>query len=332
MSKEQICELVETIDLADSNELVNVSEETIKGNAEEVSGGIQPFSYDQLEQLLDQKSKHTTEDTVRTYLQEIGKIKLLTKEQEFDLARQIQKGCDISQQALAIANLRLVVSIAKKYAGRGILFLDLIQEGNMGLIRAVEKFDYTKGYKFSTYATWWIRQAITRAIADQSRTIRVPVHMVETINKIRKATRKLFQELFRKPTDEEIADYVEFPIEKVEEIRIISQQPLSLETPLGDEDGHSIVEFVEDNSFQVAQETMSLESLRQVLDEVINELTEREARVLRLRFGFEDGKVRTLEEVGWIYQVTRERIRQIESKALEKLRHPKRLSKLKSYF
>ena len=334
MPKEKTCEKIDVDMIASVNlkeEIIELAPDEFQLSAEAKIETEEVVSMEHLDQLLQAKQSSSTEDTVRTYLQEIGKIKLLKKEEEFDLARNMQKGCEISKQALAVANLRLVVSIAKKYTGRGILFLDLIQEGNMGLIRAVEKFDYTKGYKFSTYATWWIRQAITRSIADQSRTIRVPVHMVETINKIRKASRKLFQELSRKPSDQEIADFCELSIEKVEEIKKISQQPLSLEGPLGDEEGHSIVEFVEDDTFQLAQDEMSRESLRQVLDEVIDELTDREARVLRLRFGFEDGKVRTLEEVGWIYQVTRERIRQIESKALSKLRQPKRLSKLNGY-
>lgn len=334
MPKEKTCEKID-VDMIPSvslkEEIIELASEEFQIQTDEQIESEEVVSMEHIDQLLQAKHSSSTEDTVRTYLQEIGKIKLLKKEEEFDLAKNMQQGCEISKQALSVANLRLVVSIAKKYTGRGILFLDLIQEGNMGLIRAVEKFDYTKGYKFSTYATWWIRQAITRSIADQSRTIRVPVHMVETINKIRKASRKLFQELSRKPSDKEIADFCELSIDKVEEIKKISQQPLSLEGPLGDEEGHSIVEFVEDDTFQLAQDEMSRESLRQVLDEVIDELTEREARVLRLRFGFEDGKVRTLEEVGWIYQVTRERIRQIESKALAKLRQPKRLSKLNGY-
>ena len=334
MPKEKTCEKID-VDMIPSvslkEEIIELASEEFQIQTDEQIESEEVVSMEHIDQLLQAKHSSSTEDTVRTYLQEIGKIKLLKKEEEFDLAKNMQQGCEISKQALSVANLRLVVSIAKKYTGRGILFLDLIQEGNMGLIRAVEKFDYTKGDKFSTYATWWIRQAITRSIADQSRTIRVPVHMVETINKIRKASRKLFQELSRKPSDKEIADFCELSIDKVEEIKKISQQPLSLEGPLGDEEGHSIVEFVEDDTFQLAQDEMSRESLRQVLDEVIDELTEREARVLRLRFGFEDGKVRTLEEVGWIYQVTRERIRQIESKALAKLRQPKRLSKLNGY-
>ncbi|RAP32574.1 RNA polymerase sigma factor RpoD [Candidatus Marinamargulisbacteria bacterium SCGC AG-439-L15] len=286
----------------------------------------------QLDKIIQSKESMHADDAVKTYLKEIGKVHLLKKEDELELAKKMAEGCPISKQKLAVSNLRLVVSIAKKYTGRGILFLDLIQEGNLGLIRAVEKFDYTKGYKFSTYATWWIRQAITRAIADQARTIRIPVHMVETINKLRKVSRKLLQELSRKPSEEEIAEESGLSIEKVKEIIKISQVPLSLETPIGDEEGHLLGDFViEESTSNTPEHNLTKNSLKMGLNEVLADLTEREARVLRLRFGLEDGKDRTLEEVGVIYNVTRERIRQIEAKAFKKLRHPKRLEKLREY-
>ncbi|MDA1352858.1 MAG: RNA polymerase sigma factor RpoD [bacterium] len=284
-----------------------------------------------LERILNSRDSGSSEDAVKMYLKEIGRVKLLNKEEEHDLSRRMGEGCIVSKNKLAISNLRLVVSIAKKYTGRGILFLDLIQEGNLGLIRAVEKFDYTKGYKFSTYATWWIRQAITRAIADQARTIRIPVHMVETINKLRKVSRRLLQEFSRKPTEEEISQESGIPVDKVKEIIKIAQVPLSLETPIGDEEGHNLGDFVEDTGSNYPEFHLMKDSLRQGIEEVFGELTEREARVLRLRFGLEDGKPRTLEEVGRIYDVTRERIRQIEAKALKKLRHPKRIEKLKEF-
>lgn len=273
----------------------------------------------------------STEDTVKMYLKEIGKAKLLSKEEEFEIAKKMEEGCLLSKKILTVSNLRLVVSIAKKYTGRGILFLDLIQEGNQGLMRAVDKFDYRKGYKFSTYATWWIRQAITRAIADQARTIRVPVHMVETINKLRKSIRELMQDLGRKPTEIEISEYTGISIDKVQEIIGISQIPLSLETPIGDEEGNYLGDFVEDQSMESPDAVISKDNLKDGLNAVLSDLTEREARVIRLRFGFDDGKARTLEEVGNLFDVTRERIRQIESKALRKLRHPNRIKKLKEY-
>jgi RNA polymerase primary sigma factor len=273
----------------------------------------------------------STEDTVKMYLKEIGKAKLLSKDEELGIAKKMEEGCRHSKKVLTVCNLRLVVSIAKKYTGRGILFLDLIQEGNQGLMRAVDKFDYRKGYKFSTYATWWIRQAITRAIADQARTIRVPVHMVETINKLRKSIRELMQDLGRKPTELEISDYTGISIEKVQEIIGISQIPLSLETPIGDEEGNYLGDFVEDQSMESPDAVISKDNLKEGLNAVLSDLTEREARVIRLRFGFDDGKARTLEEVGNLFDVTRERIRQIESKALRKLRHPNRIKKLKEY-
>ena len=271
------------------------------------------------------------DDPVRMYLREIGRIPLLTFDQELELAKRILEDDDEARQQLAESNLRLVVSIAKKYVGRGMLFLDLIQEGNMGLIKAVEKFDYTKGFKFSTYATWWIRQAITRAIADQARTIRIPVHMVETINKLIRTSRHLLQQLGREPTPEEIAQEMEIPVEKVVEIQKIAQDPVSLETPIGEEDDSHLGDFIQDDDSPAPHDSAAYTLLREQLEEVMNTLTPREAKVLKLRFGLEDGKSRTLEEVGKEFQVTRERIRQIEAKALRKLRHPSRSKKLKDY-
>ena len=271
------------------------------------------------------------DDPVRMYLREIGRIPLLTFDEELYLAKRILKGDEEAKQKLAESNLRLVVSIAKKYVGRGMLFLDLIQEGNMGLIKAVEKFDYTKGFKFSTYATWWIRQAITRAIADQARTIRIPVHMVETINKLIRTSRHLLQQLGREPTPEEIAAEMEIPVEKVVEIQKIAQDPVSLETPIGEEDDSHLGDFIQDDDSPAPQDSAAYTMLREQLEEVMSTLTPREAKVLKLRFGLEDGKSRTLEEVGREFQVTRERIRQIEAKALRKLRHPSRSKKLRDY-
>ena len=271
------------------------------------------------------------DDPVRMYLREIGRIPLLTYDEELDLAKRVLQGDEDAKQKLAESNLRLVVSIAKKYVGRGMLFLDLIQEGNMGLIKAVEKFDYTKGFKFSTYATWWIRQAITRAIADQARTIRIPVHMVETINKLIRTSRHLLQQLGREPTPEEIAEEMEIPVEKVIEIQKIAQDPVSLETPIGEEDDSHLGDFIQDDDSPAPQDSAAYTMLREQLEEVMNTLTPREAKVLKLRFGLEDGKSRTLEEVGREFQVTRERIRQIEAKALRKLRHPSRSKKLRDY-
>ena len=271
------------------------------------------------------------DDPVRMYLREIGRIPLLTFDEELDLAKRILTGDEEAKQKLAESNLRLVVSIAKKYVGRGMLFLDLIQEGNMGLIKAVEKFDYTKGFKFSTYATWWIRQAITRAIADQARTIRIPVHMVETINKLIRTSRHLLQQMGREPTPEEIAKEMEIPVEKVVEIQKIAQDPVSLETPIGEEDDSHLGDFIQDDDSPAPQDSAAYTMLREQLEEVMNTLTPREAKVLKLRFGLEDGKSRTLEEVGREFQVTRERIRQIEAKALRKLRHPSRSKKLRDY-
>ena len=271
------------------------------------------------------------DDPVRMYLREIGRIPLLTYEQELDLAKRILEDDEEAKQKLAESNLRLVVSIAKKYVGRGMLFLDLIQEGNMGLIKAVEKFDYTKGFKFSTYATWWIRQAITRAIADQARTIRIPVHMVETINKLIRTSRHLLQQLGREPSVEEIAEEMEIPVEKVMEIQKIAQDPVSLETPIGEEDDSHLGDFIQDDDSPAPHDSAAYTLLKEQLEEVMNTLTPREAKVLKLRFGLEDGKARTLEEVGRQFQVTRERIRQIEAKALRKFRHPSRSKKLRDY-
>ena len=271
------------------------------------------------------------EDPVRMYLKEIGKVPLLTAEEEKELAMKMEAGDMEAKKRLAEANLRLVVSIAKRYVGRGMLFLDLIQEGNLGLIKDVEKFDYRKGYKFSTYATWWIRQAITRAIADQARTIRIPVHMVETINKLIRVSRQLLQELGREPTPEEIAEEMNMPVDRVREILKISQEPVSLETPIGEEEDSHLGDFIQDDNVPVPAEAASFTLLRDQLVEVLGTLTEREQKVLRLRFGLDDGRARTLEEVGKEFNVTRERIRQIEAKALRKLRHPSRSRKLKDY-
>ena len=273
----------------------------------------------------------TINDPVRMYLKEIGQIKLLTLEEESALADRVAADDKEAKSILAEANLRLVVSIAKRYVGRGMLFLDLIQEGNIGLMKAVEKFDVSKGYKFSTYATWWIRQAITRAIADQARTIRIPVHMVETINKVIRTSRLLLQRLGREPSEEELADELEMPVEKVMEIQKIAQDPVSLETPIGEEDDSHLGDFIQDDDSPAPQDAAAYTMLKEQLEEVMNTLTPREAKVLKLRFGLEDGKARTLEEVGREFEVTRERIRQIEAKALRKLRHPSRSKKLKDY-
>lgn len=271
------------------------------------------------------------EDPVRMYLKEIGKVPLLSAEREIELAKRMEEGDEDAKKELAEANLRLVVSIAKRYVGRGMLFLDLIQEGNLGLIKAVEKFDYHKGYKFSTYATWWIRQAITRAIADQARTIRIPVHMVETINKLIRVSRQLLQELGREPLPEEIAKELDMPVERVREILKISQEPVSLETPIGEEEDSHLGDFIQDDNVPAPAEAAAQTLLKEQLDEVLDTLTEREQKVLRLRFGMNDGRARTLEEVGKEFDVTRERIRQIEAKALRKLRHPSRSRKLRDY-
>ncbi|KAA0549381.1 RNA polymerase sigma factor RpoD [Bacillus suaedaesalsae] len=270
-------------------------------------------------------------DPVRMYLKEIGRVDLLSAEEEIELAKRIQKGDEEAKRRLAEANLRLVVSIAKRYVGRGMLFLDLIQEGNMGLIKAVEKFDFEKGFKFSTYATWWIRQAITRAIADQARTIRIPVHMVETINKLIRVQRQLLQDLGREPTPEEIGEDMDLTPDKVREILKIAQEPVSLETPIGEEDDSHLGDFIEDQDATSPSEHAAYELLKEQLEDVLDTLTDREENVLRLRFGLDDGRTRTLEEVGKVFGVTRERIRQIEAKALRKLRHPSRSKRLKDF-
>jgi len=292
---------------------------------------IESLSEDELvdpESLVDSFS---VDDPVRMYLKEIGKVPLLTPEEEIELAKRMAQGDKEAKKRMAEANLRLVVSIAKRYVGRGMLFLDLIQEGNLGLIKAVEKFDYTKGYKFSTYATWWIRQAITRAIADQARTIRIPVHMVETINKVMRVSRQLLQELGHDPSPEEIAEEMGMPVEKVREILKIAQEPVSLETPIGEEEDSHLGDFIPDEDASEPSEAASFTLLKEQLSEVLSTLTPREEKVLRLRFGLEDGRTRTLEEVGKEFNVTRERIRQIEAKALRKLRHPSRSKKLKDF-
>ncbi|RKD28278.1 RNA polymerase sigma factor RpoD [Lacrimispora algidixylanolytica] len=273
----------------------------------------------------------SVEDPVRMYLKEIGKVPLLSSEDEIELAKNIELGDDNAKQSLTEANLRLVVSIAKRYVGRGMQFLDLIQEGNLGLIKAVEKFDYRKGYKFSTYATWWIRQAITRAIADQARTIRIPVHMVETINRLVRVSRQLLQELGREPVPEEVAARADMQVERVREIMKVSQEPVSLETPIGEEEDSHLGDFIQDDQVAVPADAATFTMLHEQLMEVLDTLTEREQKVLKLRFGLDDGRPRTLEEVGKEFNVTRERIRQIEAKALRKLRHPSRSKKLKDY-
>ena len=293
---------------------------------------LKEVEYLKLDEITDTSYEGVNvDDPVRMYLREIGRIPLLTFEQELDLAKRILDGDEDAKKELAESNLRLVVSIAKKYVGRGMLFLDLIQEGNMGLIKAVEKFDYKKGFKFSTYATWWIRQAIKRAIADQARTIRIPVHMVETINKLIRTSRHLLQQLGREPTPEEIAEEMEIPVEKVMEIQKIAQDPVSLETPIGEEDDSHLGDFIQDDDSPAPHDSAAYTLLKEQLEEVMNTLTPREAKVLKLRFGLEDGKARTLEEVGREFEVTRERIRQIEAKALRKLRHPSRSKKLRDY-
>lgn len=273
----------------------------------------------------------TTQDPVKMYLKDIGKVPLLSAEEEIELAKRMEAGDEMAKKKLAESNLRLVVSIAKRYVGRGMLFLDLIQEGNLGLLKAVEKFEYRKGYKFSTYATWWIRQAITRAIADQARTIRIPVHMVETINKVTRVSRDLLQKLGREPLPEEVGEVMGLPKERVQEIMKIAQEPVSLETPIGEEEDSHLGDFIQDESIPTPVEATNQTLLHEQLDEVVSTLTEREQRVIKLRFGWDDGRPRTLEEVGKEFNVTRERIRQIEAKALRKLRHPNRSRKLKDF-
>lgn len=302
-------------------------------NEEDNDDDFQPDSTEEnyLEDDLSVPPGVKINDPVRMYLKEIGRVPLLSAEEEVELAKRIEQGDEEAKSRLAEANLRLVVSIAKRYVGRGMLFLDLIQEGNLGLIKAVEKFDYRKGYKFSTYATWWIRQAITRAIADQARTIRIPVHMVETINKLIRVSRQLLQELGREPTPEEIANEMGLSPEKVREIMKIAQEPVSLETPIGEEDDSHLGDFIPDDDAQAPAEAAAYELLKEQLKDVLDTLSEREENVLRLRFGLDDGRTRTLEEVGKVFGVTRERIRQIEAKALRKLRHPSRSKRLKDF-
>ena len=299
----------------------------VQGDMNEVSG----VEEEELDLDLSIPEGVAIDDPVRIYLKEIGKVPLLSSEEEIELAQKIEEGSQYAKKKLAEANLRLVVSIAKRYVGRGMLFLDLIQEGNLGLIKAVEKFDYRKGYKFSTYATWWIRQAITRAIADQARTIRIPVHMVETINKLIRVQRQLLQELGRDPFPEEISKVMDLPVEKVREIQKIAQEPVSLETPIGEEEDSHLGDFIPDDDAPAPAEAAAFTMLKEQLINVLDTLTPREEKVLRLRFGLDDGRARTLEEVGKEFNVTRERIRQIEAKALRKLRHPSRSKKLKDY-
>lgn len=318
--------------ILDFLELHNIDVLRITEDEDEVDEDILLEEEEEVEKIdLSVPDGVSIEDPVRMYLKEIGKVSLLSAEEEIELAKRMELGDQEAKKRLAEANLRLVVSIAKRYVGRGMLFLDLIQEGNLGLIKAVEKFDYRKGYKFSTYATWWIRQAITRAIADQARTIRIPVHMVETINKLIRVSRQLLQELGREPVPEEIAEEMNMPVERVREILKISQEPVSLETPIGEEEDSHLGDFIQDDNVPVPAEAAAFTLLKEQLEEVLGTLTEREQKVLTLRFGLEDGRARTLEEVGKEFNVTRERIRQIEAKALRKLRHPSRSRKLKDY-
>lgn len=324
LSPEQIEKIYETL------ESMNIE---VKGETEipQNKKGDLEFDSDTEEIDISIPAGIAIDDPVRMYLKEIGKVPLLSPDDEIALAQKIEEGDYWAKKKLAEANLRLVVSIAKRYVGRGMMFLDLIQEGNLGLIKAVEKFDYRKGYKFSTYATWWIRQAITRAIADQARTIRIPVHMVETINKLIRVSRQLLQELGREPQPEEIAKIMEMPVDKVREIMKIAQEPVSLETPIGEEEDSHLGDFIEDESTLSPSEAAAFTMLKEQLINVLDTLTPREEKVLRLRFGLDDGRARTLEEVGKEFNVTRERIRQIEAKALRKLRHPSRSKKLKDY-
>ncbi|MCL2248828.1 MAG: RNA polymerase sigma factor RpoD [Oscillospiraceae bacterium] len=335
LDQEQIDKFYDTLEnlnisMAETEEANFVASEDESPELEELAE-IETLSEEELidpEALVDNFS---IDDPVRMYLKEIGKVSLLTTEAEIELAKKMSEGDKEAKRQMAEANLRLVVSIAKRYVGRGMLFLDLIQEGNLGLIKAVEKFDYTKGYKFSTYATWWIRQAITRAIADQARTIRIPVHMVETINKVMRISRQLLQELGHDPTPEEIAEDMGMPVEKVREILKIAQEPVSLETPIGEEEDSHLGDFIPDEDASEPAEAASFTLLKEQLNGVLGTLTPREEKVLKLRFGIEDGRTRTLEEVGKEFSVTRERIRQIEAKALRKLRHPSRSKKLKDF-
>ena len=336
LTYEQIAKKTIDLDL-DANaldELYNaLSENQIEVRAEDEEDGS-PIDLKNdiiIDDVPDESKDMSVNDNVRMYLKEIGKISLLSQEEEQELSKRVAAGDEKAKNILAESNLRLVVSIAKRYVGRGLLFLDLIQEGNIGLMKAVEKFDYDKGYKFSTYATWWIRQAITRALADQARTIRVPVHMVETINKMARIERQMTLELNREPTDQELSKKMGLSVDKIAEIRKISQDPVSLETPIGEEDDSHLGDFIQDEDSPAPHDAASYTLLREQLEEVMNTLTPREAKVLKLRFGLEDGKARTLEEVGREFDVTRERIRQIEAKALRKLRHPSRSKKLRDY-
>ena len=339
LTTEEITETLSDIDLSKEqieniyDVIQNLGIEIVSEEDEDIDNIIQRKKNEEIlkNKKLDYSVKSPTNDPVRMYLKEIGKVRLLTAAEEVQLAKRIEKGDMTAKSRLVEANLRLVVSIAKKYVGRGMLFLDLIQEGNLGLIRAVEKFDYKKGYKFSTYATWWIRQAITRAIADQARTIRIPVHMVETINKLIRVQRQLLQKLGREPTPDEIAKYMEITSEKVREIMKISQDPVSLETPIGEEEDSHLGDFIEDSEVEAPSDAASFTMLQEQLGEVLNSLNERERKVIQLRFGLQDGHPRTLEEVGREFGVTRERIRQIESKTLSKLRHPNRSGALKDF-
>ena len=324
LTYQEILDEVENIDL--SPEQIEKIYEVLESMGIEVQGAANDVDIIEEEIDLSVPEGIAIDDPVRMYLKEIGKVPLLSSEEEMELAKQIEEGSQYAKKKLAEANLRLVVSIAKRYVGRGMLFLDLIQEGNLGLIKAVEKFDFRKGFKFSTYATWWIRQAITRAIADQARTIRIPVHMVETINKLIRVQRQLLQELGRDPFPEEISKVMDLPVEKVREIQKIAQEPVSLETPIGEEE-----DFIPDDDAPAPAEAAAFTMLKEQLINVLDTLTPREEKVLRLRFGLDDGRARTLEEVGKEFNVTRERIRQIEAKALRKLRHPSRSKKLKDY-
>jgi len=329
LTYKEIMEAIDHIDL--SPEQIEKIYEVFEMTGVEIIGDANESETEQEEIDLSVPEGIAIDDPVRMYLKEIGKVPLLSSEQEISYAQQIEEGSLKAKKKLAEANLRLVVSIAKRYVGRGMLFLDLIQEGNLGLIKAVEKFDYRKGYKFSTYATWWIRQAITRAIAEQARTIRIPVHMVETINKLIRVQRQLLQELGRDPLPEEISKVMELPVEKVREIQKIAQEPVSLETPIGEEEDSHLGDFIPDDEAPAPAEAAAFTMLKEQLISVLDTLTPREEKVLRLRFGLDDGRARTLEEVGKEFNVTRERIRQIEAKALRKLRHPSRSKKLKDY-
>lgn len=329
LTYKEIMDELEEIDL--SPEQIEKIYEVLENMGIDVIGDMQEAEVPEEELDLSIPEGIAIDDPVRMYLKEIGKVPLLSPEVEIELAERIEQGDQTAKKKLAEANLRLVVSIAKRYVGRGMLFLDLIQEGNLGLIKAVEKFDYRKGFKFSTYATWWIRQAITRAIADQARTIRIPVHMVETINKLIRVSRQLLQELGREPQPEEVAKVMEMPVDKVREIMKIAQEPVSLETPIGEEEDSHLGDFIPDDEAPAPAEAAAFTMLKEQLINVLDTLTPREEKVLRLRFGLDDGRARTLEEVGKEFNVTRERIRQIEAKALRKLRHPSRSKKLKDY-